>query len=82
MNRPLSSQTFASPGKGQRLQKDADPKENIWSSLLDSVASGKRLPEKTVLVLGTQSAFTVPCNARLTSMQEGHRKLRRSFSRL
>ncbi|MCJ1307963.1 hypothetical protein MMC25_001613 [Agyrium rufum] len=28
------------------------PKENIWSSLLDSVATGKRLPEKRILLLG------------------------------
>jgi len=62
MNRPQSSQTFASPGKGRRIQKDADVKENIWSSLLDSVASGKRLPEKTVLVLGTYFFSSDPVN--------------------
>ncbi|KAL1998771.1 hypothetical protein VTN02DRAFT_5595 [Thermoascus thermophilus] len=27
-------------------------KKNIWSSMLDSVASGKRLPEKNLLILG------------------------------
>lgn len=25
---------------------------NIWSSMLENVASGKRLPEKNILVLG------------------------------
>lgn len=33
--------------------KASDPSErNIWSSMLENVASGKRLPEKNILVLG------------------------------
>lgn len=33
--------------------KASDPNErNIWSSMLENVASGKRLPEKNILVLG------------------------------
>ena len=31
--------------------KSAD-KKDLWSSMLDGVASGKRLPEKNILVLG------------------------------
>ena len=31
--------------------KSAD-KNDLWSSMLDGVASGKRLPEKNILVLG------------------------------
>jgi hypothetical protein len=31
----------------------APPKKEIWSALLKSVASGKRLAEKQLLVLGT-----------------------------
>lgn len=27
-------------------------KKDLWSSMLESVASGKRLPEKNLLVLG------------------------------
>lgn len=27
-------------------------KKDLWSSMLDGVASGKRLPEKNVLILG------------------------------
>ena len=29
-----------------------ESEKNLWSSLLDSVASGKKLPEKNLLVLG------------------------------
>lgn len=29
-------------------------KKEMWSSMLDSVASGKRLPERNVFVLGRQ----------------------------
>lgn len=36
------------PKSGDAANKDKD----MWSSMLDSVASGKRLPEKNVLVLG------------------------------
>jgi dynein light intermediate chain 1 len=32
--------------------KSADAKKDMWSSMLDGVASGKRLPEKNILVLG------------------------------
>lgn len=36
--------------------KVSDPSErNIWSSMLENVASGKRLPEKNILVLGGSS---------------------------
>ena len=44
---------FTSPVKPRtKVAINGEPKENIWSSLLDSVASGKRLPEKNLLVLG------------------------------
>lgn len=32
--------------------RSADTKKDMWSSMLDSVASGKKLPEKNILVLG------------------------------
>lgn len=33
--------------------KSQDPlKKEMWSSMLDSVASGKRLPERNIFVLG------------------------------
>lgn len=46
-----TTHTLTSPSKGLRSQS-SDDKNDIWSSLLDGVASGKRLPEKNVLVLG------------------------------
>lgn len=34
--------------------------KNLWTSMLGSVASGKRLPEKNVLVLGSSPAAHLP----------------------
>ncbi|KAI4208973.1 MAG: hypothetical protein LQ349_009588, partial [Xanthoria aureola] len=39
-------------GPGHRQQSKGNQDKNLWSSLLDSVASGKKLPEKNLLVLG------------------------------
>jgi hypothetical protein len=39
----------SSPGV---TRKSGAPKKEIWSSLLKSVASGKRLAEKQLLILG------------------------------
>ncbi|KAL8883406.1 MAG: hypothetical protein Q9215_008246, partial [Flavoplaca cf. flavocitrina] len=39
-------------GLGNRPQSKGNQEKNLWSSLLDSVASGKKLPEKNLLVLG------------------------------
>ncbi|KAI4197595.1 MAG: hypothetical protein LQ350_005829 [Teloschistes chrysophthalmus] len=39
-------------GPASRQQSKEEPEKNLWSSLLDSVASGKKLPEKNLLVLG------------------------------
>ncbi|KAG5291882.1 dynein light intermediate chain [Histoplasma ohiense] len=38
--------------QGSRPSSKDGAKNNIWSSMLDGVASGKRLPEKNLLVLG------------------------------
>lgn len=42
----VSTYTSTSAGDDRGEQK------NLWTSMLGSVASGKRLPEKNVLVLG------------------------------
>ncbi|KAJ1335762.1 dynein cytoplasmic 1 light intermediate chain [Microdochium nivale] len=47
----FSSYTSTSAGTGPE-GKDGEQKKDMWSSMLDSVASGKRLPEKNLLVLG------------------------------
>jgi hypothetical protein len=74
-------------GGGRPTSKDGN-KKNIWSSMLDNVASGKRLPEKNMIVLGTwiqRSLFcvllslqhdinSVKLTFRLFSPQEAHLK--------
>jgi hypothetical protein len=47
-------------GNNSRPSSKDGPKKNIWSSMLDSVANGKRLPEKNLLVLGAQSSGCSP----------------------
>ncbi|PGH12307.1 hypothetical protein AJ79_04373 [Helicocarpus griseus UAMH5409] len=42
----------SSLSQGSRPSSKDGAKKNIWSSMLDGVASGKRLPEKNLLVLG------------------------------
>ncbi|KAG6036722.1 hypothetical protein E4U41_005543 [Claviceps citrina] len=39
-------------GSGEIDGRNGDLKRNLWTSMLESVASGKRLPEKNLLVLG------------------------------
>ncbi|KAL1866508.1 hypothetical protein Daus18300_006743 [Diaporthe australafricana] len=45
----FSTYTTASGGSEG---KNGEPKKDMWSSMLDSVASGKRLPERNLLVMG------------------------------
>ena len=39
-------------GSGETDGRNGEPKRNLWTSMLESVASGKKLPEKNLLVLG------------------------------
>ena len=39
-------------GSGDAESRNGEPKRNLWTSMLESVASGKKLPEKNLLVLG------------------------------
>lgn len=50
----ISSYTNRSSSPGRPDSRDEN--KNIWSSMLDGVSSGKRLPEKSLLVLGTVHA--------------------------
>ena len=50
----FSTYTSTSVGTGTGSDGKKDDKKDMWSSMLDSVASGKKLPEKNMLVLGTQ----------------------------
>ncbi|KAM0476843.1 hypothetical protein ACHAPX_006269 [Trichoderma viride] len=45
----ISTYTMTSRDGGSQ---DGEPKRNLWTSMLESVASGKRLPEKNLLVMG------------------------------
>ena len=45
-------QSYGNVVKSTTPQSKGEKADDIWSSLLDGVANGKRLPEKTVLVLG------------------------------
>ncbi|KAL2812388.1 dynein light intermediate chain-domain-containing protein [Aspergillus granulosus] len=44
--------TRTSAGNNSRPSSKDGPKKNIWSSMLDSAATGRRLPEKNLLILG------------------------------
>lgn len=39
-------------GSGETEGRNGEQKRNLWASMLESVASGKRLPQKNLLVLG------------------------------
>ncbi|KAJ9657389.1 hypothetical protein H2201_008183 [Coniosporium apollinis] len=47
-----STYTHRGTGNDDRPKSSDAPKKELWSSMLDGVSSGKRLPEKSVLVLG------------------------------
>ena len=40
-------------GKNDKQHNFGDSEKGMWSSMLDSVGSGKKLPEKNLVVLGT-----------------------------
>ena len=54
-------------------------KKDMWSSMLDGVASGKRLPEKSILVLG-QRALKLAKGHGLTCNSQAARRRRKSLS--
>lgn len=63
----------------QEQPKKEDPdKKDMWSSMLDNVASGKRLPEKNVLVLGKFSTIQFLRIQQLMQQQEAIQKHRRN----
>jgi dynein light intermediate chain 1 len=50
-NRTSTFTQVSAPSDPDR-PKSSDAKKDMWSSMLDGVASGKKLPEKNILVLG------------------------------
>lgn len=67
-----------STGSGEADGRNGEQKKNLWTSMLESVASGKRLPEKNLLVLG-MSTRALSNSLNLTQMQEVHQSLNESF---
>lgn len=55
----------AGAGSNSRPSSKDGPKKNIWSSMLDGVANGKRLAEKNLLILGS-SCFLSPLHVFLS----------------
>lgn len=49
--------SLLSGGNSRPTSKDG-AKKNIWLSMLENPASGKKLPEKNILVLGEGTKFT------------------------
>lgn len=43
-------------GSGEAEGRNGEQSKNLWKSMLGSVASSKRLPEKNLLVLGADTA--------------------------
>lgn len=63
-----SSSQFHGGSNSRPSSKDG-PKKNIWSSMLDSVANGKRLPEKNLLILGSSRPLSVDFGNMSVSMR-------------
>jgi hypothetical protein len=56
----LSTNRFSAASGGSDTKNEK--RKDIWSSLLDSVATGKKLPEKNLIVLGRlASPFALLC---------------------
>lgn len=53
---------------------------NIWSSMLENVASGKRLPEKNILVLGGLSMRMISGSRQSSNKPQADRLIRRRSS--
>lgn len=53
MSASLNRRSTHTVGSGDDDGRNGEQKKNLWTSMLESVASGKRLPEKNLLVLGT-----------------------------
>ena len=52
MDAGTNRQSTHTNGSGDADGRNGEQRKNLWTSMLESVASGKRLPEKNLLVLG------------------------------
>ncbi|TQV97977.1 dynein light intermediate chain [Cordyceps javanica] len=66
-------------GSGDADARNGEPKRNLWTSMLESVASGKRLPEKNLLILGggtdAQRGFLEALSADQDGRNSGRQKM-------
>lgn len=67
-------------GRQDRPQSDGTAKKDMWSTMLDGVANGKRLPEKNIIVLGW-SVRGHGGLGELNNPQEVRLSYRKSFSK-
>lgn len=65
------------PAQVRPKSKD-EAEEGLWSSMLNSVATGKRLPEKNLLVLGPSSEYRF-ANLETELLQEGRQRRKKNF---
>ena len=52
MNQRLNKRGHSKVTQNDQSRSNDEGEKDMWSSLLDSVASGKKLPEKNIIVLG------------------------------
>ncbi|EHA24014.1 hypothetical protein ASPNIDRAFT_181494 [Aspergillus niger ATCC 1015] len=58
-------------GNNSRPSSKDGPKKNIWSSMLDSVANGKRLPEKNLLILAASAFYYFGVGSLILGLNSG-----------
>lgn len=68
-------------GSGETEARNGEQKKNLWTSMLESVASGKRLPEKNLLVLGKHGLSRYSTPLALSSIQQKEDKRNEEESR-
>ena len=71
MSRQLNSRSgprTSGIGTTKQIQSNGDYETNMWSAMLDSVSSGKKLPEKNLIVLGRD--YQIGCFANAEIVQE------------
>jgi dynein light intermediate chain 1, cytosolic len=56
-----SRRTSNFPNRFDRPGSRDQDKEEIWKPMLDNISSGKRLPEKSLLVLGKRGSVEAFC---------------------
>lgn len=52
MNRRPNTRGPPNASQNDPLRSNEEGEKDMWSTLLDNVASGKKLPEKNIIVLG------------------------------